>query len=173
MKAPGSLSNQDNLVNNFNKREVDIMLVPSRFYDDFATDFFNDFFYPTTNANTNAEAKPALALMQTDVKDLGNSYELGIELPGFKKEEIKAELTDGYLTISAEHNENKDEKDSNGRYIRKERYTGRCSRRFYVGDSVEQEDIKAKFENGVLLLTLPKESPKPQVEEKKFIAIDG
>ena len=147
------------------------MLVPSIFDDNFATDFFNDFF-PYTG-RTSADRTSNVALMQTDVKDLGNAYELGIELPGFGKDEIQAELSDGYLTVSAEHNENKDEKGDDGKYIRKERYTGRCVRRFFVGDTIEQKDIKAKFENGVLCLTIPKESAKPQVEEKKYISIDG
>ncbi|MCR4892132.1 MAG: Hsp20/alpha crystallin family protein [Lachnospiraceae bacterium] len=148
------------------------MLVPSIFNDNFADDFFNDFFdFPKTRRV--APSRNMATVMQTDVKDLGTGYELGIELPGFKKEEVKAELKDGYLTINAEHTENKDEQDKEGKYIRKERYTGHCSRSFYVGDSVEQDEIKARFENGVLTLTIPKEKEKPAVEEKKMISIEG
>ncbi len=144
------------------------MLVPSIFNSNFADDFFDDFFdYPKT-----APAKSYSAMMQTDVKDLGDSYELGIALPGYRKEDIKAELKDGYLTINAEHNESKEENEK-GKYIRKERYTGHCSRSFFVGEDLTQEDIKAKFENGVLLLTMPKEVKKPEVEEKKIINIEG
>ena len=85
---------------------------------------------------------------------------------------MTAELKDGYLTISAEHNDTKDEQDKDGHYIRKERYYGKCQRSFYVGDDVKQEDVKAKFENGVLTLSVPKKDAKPAVEEKNYIAIE-
>ena len=112
-------------------------------------------------------------MVQTDVKDMGDTFELGIALPGYQKEDMTVELKDGYLTVNAEHKENKDEKDENGKYIRRERYTGHCSRSFYVGEEVKQEDIKAKYENGVLTLDIPKQPEKPAVEEKKFISIEG
>ena len=99
--------------------------------------------------------------------------ELEIDLSGFKKEEVRAELKDGYLTINAVSNSNKDEKDKDDKYIRKERYSGSCTRTFYVGDSVKQDDIKAKFEDGTLKLTIPKETAKPAVEEKKYVSIEG
>ena len=99
--------------------------------------------------------------------------ELEIDLSGFKKEEVRAELKDGYLTVSAETNTKKDEKAEDGKYIRRERYSGSCSRRFYVGDGVKQEDIKAKFEDGTLKLFVPKEAAKPAVEQKKYISIEG
>lgn len=94
-------------------------------------------------------------------------------MPGVKKEDVKAELNDGYLTISAEVNQDNDEKDSDGKYIRQERYRGSFSRSFYVGDEVAQSDIKAKFEDGTLMLLVPKKESAPQIEEKKYIPIEG
>ena len=111
--------------------------------------------------------------MKTDIKDMEGSYELDIDLPGFKKEDITAELKDGYLNISATSNSSKDEKDSDGKYIRRERYSGSCSRSFYVGEAVTKEDIKARFEDGILKLSVPKMENKPAVEEKKYISIEG
>ena len=108
--------------------------------------------------------------MKTDVKETDNSYEVDIDLPGFKKDEIEAKLENGYLTISAAKGLDKDEKD--GKYIRKERYSGAMSRSFYVGDELKQEDIKAKYEDGILKLSVPKEEPK-KVETTKHIAIEG
>lgn len=113
-------------------------------------------------------------MMKTDVKESEAGYELDISLPGYKKEDVKAELKDGYLTISASTSQNKDEKDeSTGRYIRRERYTGSCSRSFYIGEDVTQDEIRARFEDGVLKLSVPKKEAKPVVEEKKYIAIEG
>ena len=112
-------------------------------------------------------------MMRTDVKDTDNGYEVTIDMPGVKKEDIKAELKDGSLTISAVSGYSNDEKDENGTYIRRERYSGSCSRSFYVGDAVTQEDIKAKFENGTLKLMIPKKQPAIQGEEKKYIQIEG
>ena len=113
-------------------------------------------------------------LMLTDIKESDKGYELEMELPGFKKEEIKASLENGYLIISAEKGLEQDEKDNEGKkYIRRERYTGSCQRAFYVGDEIEQGDIKASFKHGILRLDIPKKQPKPQVEENKFISIEG
>ena len=111
--------------------------------------------------------------MKTDIKDTDQGYEITMNLPGVKKEDVKAELKDGYLTISATSNSNKDEKDNNGRYIRRERYSGSCSRSFYVGDQVTQDEIKAKFENGTLTMTVPKKEEKPEVPSRKYISIEG
>ena len=108
--------------------------------------------------------------MRTDVKDLGDAYQLEMELPGYKKDEIHAELHEGYLTIAAKKQEEKQE-ESNGRYIRRERYTGECRRSFFVGKSITEEDVQAAFEDGVLKLTVLKEEKKPKVEEKKYINI--
>lgn len=111
--------------------------------------------------------------MKTDIKETDSSYEVDIDLPGFKKEEINAKLENGYLTVSASKNVDKEEKDEkNETYIRRERYTGHCARSFYVGDNIEQEDINAKFEDGILKLSVAKKDAK-QVEEKTYIAIEG
>nr|WP_314465794.1 Hsp20/alpha crystallin family protein [uncultured Clostridium sp.] len=110
--------------------------------------------------------------MKTDVKEVDNGYELDIDLPGFQKEDIKARLTDGYLTITAARGENKEEKDKDGRYIRRERYSGSMSRSFYVGNAVKEEDIRARFENGILKLSVPK-NKKTEIEQNNFISIEG
>ena len=113
-------------------------------------------------------------LMLTDIKESDKGYELEMDLPGFKKEEIKASLENGYLIISAEQGLEQDDKDNEcKKYIRRERYTGSCQRAFYVGDEIEQGDIKASFKHGILRLDIPKKQPKPQVEENKFISIEG
>ena len=111
--------------------------------------------------------------MRTDVKEQEGAYELEMELPGYKKEDVTAQLKDGYLTIQASKNTTNDEKDAQGNYIRRERYTGQCSRSFYVGEEVKQEDIKARFEDGILKLVVPKVEHKKPIEENKFIAIEG
>ena len=110
--------------------------------------------------------------MNTDIKENDNNYELTMNLPGVKKEDVTAELKDGYLTIHATSNQNKDEKDEDGKYIRRERYSGSCNRSFYVGDAITEEDIKANFENGTLKMLIPKKEAKA-VPEKKFISIEG
>ena len=113
-------------------------------------------------------------LVRTDIKESDKGYELEMDLPGFKKEEIKASIENGYLIISAEKGLEKDEKESEGKkYICRERYTGSCQRAFYVGDDIEKDDIKASFKHGILHLDIPKKQPKPQVEENKFISIEG
>ena len=143
------------------------MLMPSIFGESLLDDFFEDPF------DNYAYAMNTSNLMKTDVKDTDQGYEITMNLPGVKKEDVKAELKDGYLTISASTNSNKDEKDGNGRYILRERYSGSCSRSFYVGEDVTQDEIKAKFENGALTLLVPKKDQKPAVEDKKYIAIEG
>lgn len=147
------------------------MLVPSIFGEDLFDNFFEDFARPTRNAAR--YAAPAANVMRTDVKETETGYELDVDLPGYKKENVQVELKDGCLTVTARTEENKDEKDENGKYIRRERYSGTCSRAFYVGEEIEQEDIRAKFENGILKLSVPKKEAKPKVEENRFIAIEG
>ncbi len=112
-------------------------------------------------------------IMRTDVKENDDSYELDIDLPGYKKEDVKAELKDGYLTIRAETKTDNDKKEADGTYIRRERYYGTCSRTFYVGDDLTIEDIKAKFENGILKVSVPKKEQKTAVEEGKYVTIEG
>ena len=144
------------------------MMMPSIFGNNFVDDVFDDMF-PFAGNYTTANYD----LMKTDVRETKSSYEVDVDLPGFKKDEIKLELENGYLTISAAKGLDKDEKDKEtGKYIRRERYSGQCARTFYVGEAVTQEDIKAKFEDGILKVTIPKVEPK-KVEEKKYIAIEG
>ena len=149
------------------------MLLPSIFGEDLFDDMmdfpFEDEFFGRKNPLYGKRAKN---LMKTDVKETENGYELDIDLPGFKKEEVQASLENGYLTISASKGLDKDEKDKKGRYSRRERYSGAMSRSFYVGEGVEQKDIHAKFENGILKLTVPKTNAQ-KVEESKHIAIEG
>ena len=147
------------------------MLMPSIFGENLLDDFF-DLDFPRRNYR--AQSAPANGLMKTDIREKKDAFELSVNLPGVKKEDIRAELKDGYLTISATHGSNKDEKDKEGHYIRRERYFGSASRSFYVGEELTQDDIKAKYEDGVLVIDVPKLEPKkPEVEEKKYIAIEG
>ncbi len=112
-------------------------------------------------------------MMNTDVKEAENHYQIEIELPGYNKEDIHADLKDGYLTISAERKEEKEKKDDKGNYIRRERRYGNCSRSFYVGKEITENDIKANFKNGILTLLVAKKEPNKDVEQKKYIAIEG
>ena len=145
------------------------MLMPSIFGENLFDDFMDGFAFPTANWNY---AKNTANVMKTDIKENDKGYELDVDLPGYKKEDVKAELKDGYLTISASNDNTKEEKDEDGKYIRKERYTGSVSRSFYVGKYVTEEDIHAKFENGMLKLSVP-EVDAPKVEENKYISIEG
>ena len=144
------------------------MMLPSIFSNNFIDDFMDSSFNFPRLPKVSFESS---SLMKTDVKEFDDRYEMGLDLPGYKKEDISAELKDGYLTVNASHDENNDEKDDNGKYIRRERYSGKCTRSFYVGEDVKQEDIKASFEDGVLTLVIPKIEAKPQVEEAKRIPI--
>lgn len=145
------------------------MLMPSLLGENLLDDFFDVPIFSRRNGLGNATSN----IMHTDIKETNDNYEFAMNLPGVKKENVQAELKDGYLTIKASANTSNDTKDENGQYIRKERYTGSCSRTFYVGAQVTQEDIKAKFEDGVLKITVSKKEPVPEVEEKKYIAIEG
>ena len=147
------------------------MLMPSIFGENLFDGFFNDFAAPVRKSNAYKTVRENI--MKTDVKETDKGYDLSIELPGYKKEDIKAQLKDGYMTISASTEQSNDEKDSDGKYIRRERYVGNSSRSFYVGKDITEEDISAKFENGVLNIFIPKKQPEPKVEEKKFINIEG
>ncbi len=110
------------------------------------------------------------SLMKTDIREKDDQYILDVELPGYAKDDVHAELKDGYLTISAERKEDKEDKDENGNYLKKERFVGTCKRSFYVGDQMQQEDIHASFEDGILTLEMPKEAPEKE-EETKYIPI--
>ena len=154
------------------------MLMPSIFGENLFDDFFNDFpFYEDKdmkNVEKKLYGKKTNRIMKTDIKEKEDGYEIEMDLPGFTKEEIKASLENGYLTISAAKGLDKDEKEKDsGHYIRKERYTGACERSFYVGDALKEEDIKGEFKHGILKLFVPKKEAKPEVENKKYIAIEG
>ena len=146
------------------------MLMPSIFGENLFNDDWMDFGFPEVDKTL--YGKHANNVMKTDVKETDTGYEVDIDLPGFKKDEINAQLDNGYLTISAAKGLDKDEKDKKGKYIRKERYAGAMSRSFYVGEGVTQEDIKAKYEDGILRLSVPKKEKKA-VENNKYIAIEG
>ena len=152
------------------------MLMPSIFgenlFDDDWMNFpFNDEFWGKKNP---LYGKHAQNMMKTDIRETDGSYELDVDLPGFKKDEIQVQLKDGYLVLSAAKGLDKDEKEKDsGHYIRRERYAGACQRSFYVGEDIEQEDVKAEFKHGILKLFVPKKEAKKAVEENKYIAIEG
>ena len=153
------------------------MLMPSIFGENLFDEFFNDFPFYDDRAQKDIEKKlygrHSKNLMKTDIKESDTGYELIMDLPGFKKDEIKVSLENGYLTISAAKGLDKDKKDENGKYIRRERYAGSMSRSFYVGEDITESDVHAKFEDGILKLTLPKKESAKAVEEKGRIAIEG
>ena len=143
------------------------MLMPSIFGENLFDDFMSDFPFFDDRDLRKTERKlyghNAKRLMKTDIKETDSGFELEMDLPGFKKDEIKVSLDNGYMTVSAAKGLDKDE----------QRYTGSCSRSFYVGDAVTEEDIKAKFENGTLKMLVPKKEEQKAVENKKYIAIEG
>ena len=143
------------------------MLLPSIFGDNLFDEFVDDMF----PANTRKTYRQQPSIMRTDIRETDDSYVLDVELPGFKKEDVKLQLKDGYLNITASTQSTDEEKDDQGKFLRRERYTGAMERSFYVGEDLTEEDVKARFEKGVLTLTLPKEQPK-KIEDPKFIAIE-
>lgn len=152
------------------------MLMP-RIFGESLFDDLMDFRFPTEDEFFGKRnplfGKHGKNLMKTDIREKDGSYELDIDLPGFKKDEVKAKLENGFLTISAEKGLDRDQKDNEGRFIRQERYAGAMSRSFYVGDSVKQEDITAKFEDGILRLSVPKQEMKKLENKDQYIAIEG
>ena len=150
------------------------MLMPSIFGENLFDDDWMDFpferdFWGKKNPLYGKNAKN---LMKTDIREHDSGYEVDVDLPGFKKDEINLELENGYLTVSAAKGLDKDEKDDKGKYIRRERYAGAMQRSFYVGDTLTQEDIRAKYENGILSISIPKKDAQA-VETKMTIAIEG
>ena len=139
------------------------MLMPTLFRNNSFEDLFDDFF--------NAPMRTRNVAMNADVQEFDDHYEIDLQLPGYTKEDIKADLKNGYLTVSAVKNENNEEK-KEGRYLRRECYYGQMQRSFYVGDQTEYEDIHAGFENGILKLSVAKKDKKPEIEEKKYINIE-
>ena len=149
-----------------------MLYVPSLFSENLMDDWMDDFESEFFGRKNPLYGKHAKNMMKTDVKETENGYEVAVDLPGFKKDEISLELKDGYLTITASKGLDKDEEDKKGRMIRQERYAGAMSRSFYVGDGITEKEVKAKFENGVLMLDIPKKEEKPQEPERKLITIE-
>ncbi len=155
------------------------MLLPRVFSDDLFDDFFNFNEFPFFDDRDERKLEKKLYghrarnLMKTDVRETEKDYELIIDLPGFKKDEVKVSLENGYLTIGAEKGLDEEEKEKKtGRYIRRERYAGSCQRSFYVGEDITQDDIKGEFKHGILKLSIPKKEARPAVQEKKYITIE-
>ena len=148
-------------------------MTPSIFGENLFDDFFDDDFsmFPALTGRNPLYGKHAKNLMKTDVRETENTYELDIDLPGFKKDEISIDLKDGYLSISAAKGLDRDQEDKKGKYIRQERYAGACSRSFFVGEGVEPKDVSAKFEDGILKISLPKQVKK-ELPQSPRIAIE-
>ena len=144
-------------------------MLPSIFGENWLDDWFS---FPSEKDLMPRElyGKHARNIMRTDVRENEESFELDIDLPGFKKEDIQAVVENGYLTVTASKGLDKDEQDKKGNYIRRERYSGSCSRSFYVGDAITESEISAKFEDGILQLTIPKKVEKPE-DKRKYITI--
>lgn len=153
------------------------MLRPSIFGENLFDDFMDDFrfseFPELADVDRVLYGKHGKNMKKTDVKELDNGFEVDIDLPGFKKDEIRLQLENGYLTVNAAKGLDKDEQDKKGRYVRRERYAGSMSRSFYVGDHVTEKDIHPKYENGILRFSVPKEEKKPIEEKKHYISIEG
>ena len=140
-----------------------MMLMPRRNDFDLFDEMFNDPFFTR---------KPEVKLMKTDIREKDNAYLVDIDLPGYEKGDIKISVEDGYLTVSAKKESNDEEKDDKGNFIRRERFSGECSRSFYVGEDIEAEDVKASFKNGILTLDIPKKDEEKKLPEKKYVEID-
>lgn len=148
-------------------------MMPSIFGENLFDEFFDDDFpmIPMRSIRNPLYGKNAKNLMKTDVRETDNTYELDVDLPGFKKDEVQLDLKDGYLTISAAKGLDKDQEDQGGKYIRQERYAGACSRSFFVGEGIEPRDVSAKFEDGILRVSLPKQVKK-ELPRNSTIAIE-
>ena len=147
------------------------MMMPSLFTENLFDDFFDEMDKDFFGKKNPLYGKHAQNMMKTDIREKDDSYELDVDLPGFKKDEIKVQLKDGYLTLSAAKGLDKDHKDKEGNYIRRERYAGTMTRSFFVGEDVSQEDIHAKYEDGILRLSVPKKAPK-KIENTSYISIE-
>ena len=139
-----------------------MMMIPRRNHFDLFDEMFRDPFFEGTESK----------VMKTDIKEKKDKYLIDIDLPGYEKEDIKMEISDGYLTVHASVNKEVDDEKEKGKYVRKERYVGECSRNFYVGNQVKEEDVKAKFKNGTLTLEIPKKEERKELPEKKYIPIE-
>ncbi len=139
-----------------------MMMIPRRNHFDLFDEMFRDPFFEGTESK----------VMKTDIKEKKDKYLIDIDLPGYEKEDIKMEISDGYLTVHASVNKEVDDEKEKGKYVRKERYVGECSRSFYVGDNVTEDEIKAKFKNGTLTIEVPKKEDKKELPDKKYIPIE-
>ena len=148
------------------------MLMPSIFGENLFDEFFNGWDREFRNMDRQLYGKNAAREMKTDVHEHEDHFEVDIDLPGFKKEDVILELQNGYLTVTATKGLDKDETTKKGRLIRQERYAGTMQRSFYVGDALTEKDITARFENGVLSLNVPKQEAR-KLPEKKVIMIEG
>ena len=148
-------------------------MMPSIFGENLFDEFFDDDFpmIPMRSIRNPLYGKNAKNLMKTDVRETDDTYELDVDLPGFKKDEVQLDLKDGYLSISAAKGLDKDQEDKKGKYIRQERYAGACSRSFFVGEGIEPQDVSAKFEDGILRVSLPKQVKK-ELPRNSTIAIE-
>ena len=150
------------------------MLRPSIFGESFLNDWndwdnWMNFSFP--DVEKKLYGKHAAHVMKTDIKEHDDGYELVVDLPGFNKEDIKMNIEDGYLVINAKTSNEEDNTDKNGKYVRKERYYGECSRSFYIGDNITEEDIKANYKNGTLNVEIPKKEELEKIKDKKYIEI--
>ncbi len=151
------------------KRRKLTMMMPSIFGEN----LFDDFLENVPNPIKAVRQMTIPQVMRTDIKESDKGFSLDIDLPGYKKENISAELKDGYLTVSAKTSDEHEEKGDEGTYIRKERTFGSCSRSFFIGEDIEENEVKAKFEDGILRVFVPKKEIVPPVEERKYISIEG
>lgn len=150
------------------------MMMPSIFGESLFDDFMEDFAFPAfPDIDKTLYGKHAKNMMKTDVKETDAGYVVDIDLPGFKKDEIQMQLNNGYLTVSAAKGLDKDEKNEDGKYVRRERYAGSMSRSFYVGENIREENIHPRYENGILTFRIPKEDRKAVEEKNHYIAIEG
>lgn len=151
-------------------------MFPAWMNDTMFSDLFDDpFFEGWRNMDRAAACDPNMSagMMSTDVRETDKGYMVDIDMPGFKKDDISLDLQNGYLTVSAHRNSSHEDKDDNGRWLRRERYAGSCSRSFYVGEDVKDSDIHARYKDGTLCLEMPKPEAQQQVETKHQIAIEG
>ncbi len=146
-----------------------LMLMPTVFGTNFMDDVFDDFFGAPLMTTSQVTGNSS---MKADITETDKEYLIELDLPGYTKKDVQAELKDGYMTITAERSSQNEEKNKEGKVIRRERYQGVCRRSFYVGEAVTEKDIMAKFQDGVLTLQVPKKEKQPEVETKKFIAIE-
>jgi len=148
------------------------MFLPRIFDNNYMDRFFDDHFFDDRFSFPFRFASPASQWMNTNVQDLGDKYQFEIDLPGYDKKDIHAQLKNGYLIISARKEESKEKKDKKGKYIHRERYSGSCQRSFYVGDQRKEEDFKASFDNGVLKIVFPKLDQRSNFDNSRYIDIE-